>query len=343
MKSTNYLFQAIGLALLLGLFSCKNNSPEGQPAKGEASTTQASTPAIEELTQKIKSTPNSAQLYASRGVLWYEHENFDQGIADLEQAIQLDSTKPEYFHTLADFYMDYYKSKMALNTMQRAAANFPNRIPTLLKLSEYQLILQLYNDALFTLERIRAQEPLNADMFYMFGRVFTEMDKKDQAIAAFQSAVESNPDLQDAWVLLADLLAEKGNPIAAKYYENALRLDSNNIDALHAKAYYLSNRKNDLQGAIAIYKKINTIDPQYADGYYNTGLIYLDMDSVEQAYKNFDLAIKMAPTFADAYYHRGLAAEMKGNAQQAIADYENVLNFDPEFEGAKAGLKRLKK
>ena len=36
-------------------------------------------------------------------------------------------------------------------------------------------------------------------------------------------------------------------------------IDSSNIDVLHAQAYYYSNVKNDLQEAIRIYKKINTI------------------------------------------------------------------------------------
>ena len=342
MKITNLLVHLLWLALLPGLFSCKNTPSNEPPEAGPATATEAGTPAINELTAKIAQSPNSAELYATRGRLWYEHENPDQGIANLSKAIELDSTRAEYFHTLADIYMDYYKSRLALNTMERAAAAFPKRIPTLLKLAEFQLILQQHKEALFTLERIRAIKPLNPEMFFMFGNVFSDMGRKEEAITAYQSAVENNPDLLDAWVKLADLLAEKNNPIAAKYYDNALRLDSNNIDALHAKAYYLSNRKNDLLGAIAIYKKINTLDPQYADGYYNSGLIYLDMDSLNQAYKNFDLAVKMAPTFADAYFHRGVVAEMKGDVKQAIADYENVLNFDPDYESAKEGLKRLK-
>ncbi len=91
-----------------------------------------------------------------------------------------------------------------------------------------------------------------------------------------------------------------------------------------------------------LYRKINVIDPQYSEGYYNIGLIYLDMDSVEQAFKSFDLAIKVAPEFAEAYFHRGLAAEMKGNKAQARSDYENTLRINPNFEGAKAGVARMK-
>ena len=110
---------------------------------------------------------------------------------------------------------------------------------------------------------------------------------------------------------------------------------------MHAQAYYFSNIKNDLTEAIRVYKKINTIDPQYVEGYFNIGLIYLDMDSVQQAYQSFDIASKYAPENADVYYHRGVAAEMLGDNPQALADYKTVLNFDPSYASAKAGVQRL--
>lgn len=339
MKSKNYPILLAALSVLL-LFAACGNDPK--PAEAAETTTVGGTPQIQDISKKISETPTNASLYATRGALWYENENFDEGIADLEKAIQLDSMKPEYYHVLADMYMDYYKSRQGLSVMEKAGLLFPDRVPTLLKLAEFQLIVKQHTPALATLQRIQMREPLNPEMFFMFGNVFSDMGKTDQAITAYQSAVENDPGLVDAWVKLANLLAEKGSPQAEKYFDNAIKADTGSMAALHAKAYYLSNKKNDLKGAIQLYKKINTIDPQYAEGYYNVGLIYLDMDSVQQAYKSFDLAVKIAPEFAEAYYHRGLAAEMKGDKAQARSDYENVLRISPDFEGAKAGVQRVK-
>ncbi len=338
----NYLIFVLSLSLLL-YWSCSNSGNADNEGGTPQSTVLSGHPTIDKLTRQIAEYPDRASLYANRGAAWYENENYDEGIADLEKAISLDSTKAGYYHVLADMYMDYYRSRLGLVTMEKAGALFPDRVPTLLKLSEFQLILQQHKDALFTLERIRKIDPQNAEMMFMFGRVFKDMGRKEEAIGAFQSAVENDPDLLDAWVNLAELLAEKDSPLVGKYFDNALRLDSNNIQALHSKAFYLSNKKNDLEGAIKLYKKINTVDPQYVEGYYNTGLLYLDMDSLERAYQSFDIAVKYAPQYPDAYYHRGVAAEMMGKTGQAVADYKNVLNLDPDFAGAKAGLDRLQK
>ena len=137
----NYLSLAIAFFILL-IFSCGGNETSTETETGETPQTFIGHPTIDKLTQQISETPNSAALYAARAGAWYENENYDEGIADLEKAIELDSTKAEYYHVLADMYMDYYKSRLALNTMKRAGETFPQRIPTLLKLSEFQLILE---------------------------------------------------------------------------------------------------------------------------------------------------------------------------------------------------------
>ena len=336
----NYLILAL-ISSFFFLCSCGEKTIKNDKATNGEEYQHTGNPAVDKITKELAETPNNASLYAARGAAWYENENFDEGIADLEKAISMDSSKVQYYHVLADMYMDYYRSRLALNTMKKAAAVFPDRLPTLLKLAEFQLILEQHNDALFTLERIRGIDPLNAEMFYMFGRVFMDTERNTEAMNAFQSAVENDPELIDAWVKLADLISDKNTALAEKYYDNALRVDAKNIEALHAKAYYLSNKKNDLYGAIGLYKEINTVDPQYVDGYFNTGLIYLDMDSLKQAYQSFDIAVKYAPESPNAYYHRGVAAEMMGNKKQALADFKTVLNFDPEFASAKTGVDRL--
>jgi len=334
------LCQLVALFLLSASFTtCEDDPSKEAPATDKAPKTGNA--ALEELSQKIAAKPADANLYAARAGIYNEIGGQDEAIADLQKAIALDSLNPTYYHALADIYLDYFKSRQALETMKKAAAVFPKRIPTLLKLSEFQWILKQYNDALFTLERIRAIDPQNAEMFFLFGNVFKEMGNAKRAINAFQSAVENDPDLVDAWINLGQLWSEKGEPIAEKFFDNALRVDSNNIEAIVAKAYYLANKKNDLPGAVKLYKKINVIDPQKEEGYYNLGLLYLDMDSLERAYQSFDLAVKVNPTFIMGYYYRGVAAEMKGDLANAKTNYEDVLNFAPDYEKAKKALERV--
>ena len=113
-----------------------------------------------------------------------------------------------------------------------------------------------------------------------------------------------------------------------------------NIFAIHAKADYLRNQ-NQLQEAIELYKQINVIDPNFETGYYNAGLLYMELDSVAQAYQLFDLTLKTSPTHIRAYYYRGLASEVMGNKAQAANDYQQALNLAPGYERAQQALARL--
>lgn len=297
-------------------------------------------PAIDQLTQKIAQNPDDPSLYAARAGLFYEKEGYDEAIRDLQKALSYDSTNVEYLHALADSYLDYYQSRQALEIMEKAAALYPQRIPTLLKLSEFQLILKRYDESMRTVDQILRNDPQNADAYLMFGLNFKEKQDTVRAINSFQKAVELNPDLIDAWINLGQLHAGLGNKIAAQYFNTALTIDPGNVDALHAKAQYLQDN-NNLSGAIEVYKKINTVDSQYEEAYYNTGLLYLDLDSIPQAKTAFDVAIKVNPTFVQAYYFRGIAAEMLGNKTQAKADFEQALKLAPDYQAAQEALNQL--
>lgn len=227
-----------------------------------------------------------------------------------------------------------------MSTMIKAATLYPKRIPTLLKLSEFQLILKQHDKSINTINEILKLEPLNSEAFFMLGMNFKEQGNIDRAIGSFQTAVENNPDLVDGWINLGKLHAEKGSHLAKYYFENAVKVAPENITALHSKAEFL-HFSDELEAAIATYKKINTLDPDYSESLFNTGIIYLEMDSLSKAKAHFNMAVESSPTYIIAYYYRGLVEEMQGNMAAAKKDYQNALNFNPNFERAQVALARL--
>ncbi|MFK7980321.1 MAG: tetratricopeptide repeat protein [Saprospiraceae bacterium] len=298
-------------------------------------------PAIDGLSVAIADNPNDPSLYAKRADMFYQNEGYDEAIIDLQRALSFDSTNVEYLHLLADVYLDYYQSYPAINTMMKAATLYPTRIPTLLKLSEFQLILKQYDKSINTINEVLRLEQLNAEAYFMLGLNFKEQGDIDRAMGSFQTAVENNPDLVDAWINLGQLHAEKGSKLAKFYFENAVKVAPDNITALHAKAEFL-HFSDDRQGAIETYRQINAIDPDYSESFFNTGIIYLEMDSLAEAKKHFNMAVETSPTYIIAYYYRGLVLEMEGNIAGAKKDYQTTLNFNPAFERAQEALERLK-
>ena len=141
--------------------------------------------------------------------------------------------------------------------------------------------------------------------------VLKEQNAEDKALGAFQKAVDFDSDNKDAFIELGKIYTNKGNPVALKYFDNALQLDSLDFNARMAKAFYLQT-KNQIKEAISEYKKILAIDPRYENALFNIGLLYLDSDSLDLAAKHFNIVVNEAPTFYKAYYYRGFIAEKQG-------------------------------
>ncbi len=334
----------LGLMLVLHLTACGDgtpNDPSADPAAASTTSTEDPKTLLGQLDQAIEQEPLNGDLYYQRAKLYYDRESFDEAIADMAQAIQIDSVNADFHHLLADIFLDYYKSRQALMTMERAARLHPERIPTLLKLSEFQHILRQHDASFKTLDQILKLDPQNAEAYFMMGLNLREIDKENRAIDAFQTAVEIDPDLKDAWVLLGDLFSKQDNPIALRYYDNAILLDSTSIDYIYAKANYLHQR-GELSEASELYRKILRLDPQNADAYYNMGLVYMEQDSLQRGAEHFELATQTDPLFVKAYFYRGLAAEEMGDLAAAKGFYEQTLKLQPDFERARDALAALK-
>ncbi|GLR18636.1 tetratricopeptide repeat protein [Portibacter lacus] len=319
--------------------SCK---PEKVEQQAPSVSIASDDPVLVGLTNAIAEDPNNADTYYERARILGDRELYDPAIDDLKKAISIDSSKAEYYHLLSDTYLDYFKSGEALDIMEKVVEKFPDRIPSLLKLAELQLILKQYDASFFTVQKIMNQDKQNAEAFFMLGMIYRAQGDKDRAINSFQSAVELDPEIIDAWVILGDLFAEKDFKIAGRYYDNAIRLDPENLQAYHAKAFYLQN-SNRTSEAIKIYKEINQRDPQYTDAYLNTGILYLDQDSLPQAFEHFDILVKIDPQNYLGYYYRGITRMFQGDKDGARADLNQALVFNSTFEKAQIALSELDK
>jgi tetratricopeptide (TPR) repeat protein len=328
-----YLF--ILSVLIFIMASCKPESDTAQLIQSGSGD-----PAIDGISSLIQKDQNNANLYFDRAKLYYERQAYDQSINDLEIATKLDSTNPVFYHVLADVYLDYYRSRNALRTMQKVNKLFPERIPSMLKLSEVQLILKQYEESVRTVNQIIKIDPQNAEAYFMLGMNFRELKDTKRAINSFQTATEMDPDLIDAWIILGNLFEEANNPIAIQYFDNAIRVAPENIQALHSKAFYLQN-SNKLVDAISIYKQINRLKPQYADAYLNTGILYLELDSINQAYEHFNILVNIEPGNHLAHYYRGISNLYLSKSEAAKSDFESCLNLNPDFLKAQEALDQL--
>jgi tetratricopeptide (TPR) repeat protein len=328
------------LLFLSILSSACTNDPE----PGKQVTGPQVDPGLAALSQQIEASPEKDSLLFERASLYYMMEGYDEALRDLNRAMQIDSMQPAYYHLLADVLLDYARpndSRRAIDVLKLATERFPDRILTMLKLSEFQLIVRQHNEALATLNKVLERDPQSSEGFFMTGRVALDMGDTSRAISAFQRSGQLDSDNIDVWMFLGRIFSNKNSPLAIQYFDNALRLDSTLLEAREFKGVYYK-RRGEFDEAFEIYKDIIVRNPDYSNAYFDMGMIYLELDSLRDAQKNFDLAIKTDPLFVRAYYYRGVSYETEGKVEDAINDYKQAAKMAPSFEEPKAALERLK-
>ncbi len=88
------------------------------------------------------------------------------------------------------------------------------------------------DEAMATLRRVLASEPMSAESYLLLGKIHLRRGDIDQAISSFKTSVFWDNRLIEAHVSLGKIYVEKGDCLQAKNYAaSALEIDSDNQDA----------------------------------------------------------------------------------------------------------------
>lgn len=297
-------------------------------------------PTLEQLNILVDKTPKDEKLLFERAKYFYKNEKYKEAIADMRNVLKIDSLNPIYYHSLSDIYMDAAQSRFAIKTMQDLIAIYPERIPSLLKLSELYFIVKQYDKSITTINSILYLSPDNPEAYFMLGVNFKEMKQLAKAKNSFLTAVENNPEHINAWLELGQLAEIQNDTTAVTYFKNAVLVAPQNIEALHYLAYYYQNNGN-LPEALNTYRKISALNPNYTSAYFNSGIIYLKLDSIQQAFNNFNILVNIDRGNPKAYYFRGMSHYLGGNDEAAKMDFLQALKIYPEYEEAKTMLEKI--
>lgn len=200
----------------------------------------------------------TADQYNLRGLKHYNKENFEEALADYNQAIEINSTKAYYFNNRGALYLNQGKLNKAL--------------------ADFNTAIEL--------------APKIATFFSNRGAVYRKQDKFDEALADFNQAIALAPDTVKYYKNLG--IEFDSDP--AKYFKNRGNLykDKGNFDealadfnqaiALNgpepAKLYNYRGDCKKAQGklaeAIADYVQAIKLDPEYDNPINTLSLILED-------------------------------------------------------------------
>ncbi len=323
---------------VLLMTSCGPDAGEGEK---DNNTEQNLPEALQALNKAIEENPDNALLYNQRAIYYLEQKKPELALADVNKAIELDADNPVYYRSLSDIYFAMGKPDRCREALNKAIQVDDHDTTAYLKMAELEFYFKEYKKTFEYLNKALSLDERNAKAFFIRGIAYKELGDTAKAVKSLQMAVENDQEYYHAYMQLGLIHAAKHNPLAVDYYNNALNINPESIEAYYGLGMFYQEHE-EYNRAIEAYTTILKIDPAYKAAHFNLGYIHLVYLRVfDVAAKHFSDAIKADPNYAEAYYNRGYCYELLGDVMNAKKDYQQATMVRPNYQKAIDGLNRI--
>lgn len=294
----------------------------------------------------IVQDPTDAGRYVDRAAWHLRQGRVSEGLQDLDLALEADSTYASAWSAKADALYLTQAFEPCIAHLDQCLDVAPSHIPCLLRRAEMHVHLRQYEDAFDRLNAVLRLQPLNREAYWMKGMIYRDQGNVDNAKSSFQTSVEVDPNFFDGYIALGLTYANAKDTLAFGYFETAIELNPNSVEARYNLAYSLQEFKPTsrayLNRARKEYRDIVDLDPNNAAASFNQGYVHLEyLQDYDSAVHHFSLAIEALPYYHQAFFNRGLANESLGRDADAELDYREALSIKPDYTAAALALERV--
>lgn len=330
--------------------SCSGNSEKtAEKENGQEKKIQKSE--LEILNEAIMAQPNNPIVYINRANYFIEQGQYEDAREDANRALKLDPNNAEVAYTKGVTLIQTGQVDMSIPFFEHAIELDTNHARSYLKLAYINLAIPDFDKSIALINKALKINKYMAEPYWLKGKWYELQEKYELAASSYQTAIERNPDYYDAYLSQGVLHDKLNNPIAIQYFQSAIDLKPNSIEAWRLMAMSYKDHQ-EFDQAILIFDTIITIDSTFEVAYFDKGTTLLDLcfdyntkaknDSlINEALVLFNKAITLNDNYVPARYNRGLCYEELGNKKKAREEYKKVLTLEPNYDLAVKGMNRL--
>jgi tetratricopeptide (TPR) repeat protein len=245
-----------------------------------------------------------------------------------QQALALDPNHADSLHLLGLLSLDAGQYDHALEWISRAIRQEPKAV-YLTSLGSTLVNQGRTDEALKAFDKAVQLKPLDADLWRNLGAVLIEVKRPADAILSFQHALKLNPRHWDAAKMVALLLYQSERfQDALPYYNLCDELEPNHFQTLYMRALTLQ-KLGRLDEALADNKRALALDPANADTYGNIGHVLMSSGRNEEALSWFDRSLELQPNSAATLMNKAIALGAMRRFAEAVSWYDRSLELQP--------------
>lgn len=240
--------------------------------------------AIEAYSHAIELKSGYAHAYNNRGISYRENGEYNRAIRDCSMALELDKDDFKAYNNRGNAYVDKGDNDRAIDDFNMAVRLQPDR----------------------------------AESYSNRGNAYSAKGEHERAIKDYDKAIALNPTLTESYSNRGAAYAGKGEyDRAIEDYNKAIELNPNSAEAYSNRGAAFV-RKGEHDRAIEDYDKAIGLKPDLAEAYTNRGNAFSAKGEIDRAIIEHDRAIEL--NFAEAYYNCGVVWLQRGEFEKARAD-----------------------
>jgi tetratricopeptide (TPR) repeat protein len=211
--------------------------------------------------------------------------------------------------------------------------------------NEFQYGLELSEQgfdapAVAVFERVAKLDP-TAITLYNLGTLYLKRGNPLGARAAFERALEMQPEYAEASNTLGALLAQSGAvPAAIEKFRAALQTRPDFPDALNNLGFALFQTGQAAQ-AFELYQKALALQPGFPEALNNLGIFFGRQGDLDRARSYFQQAVEKRSSYGEAANNLALVLNAQGDTEAAITVLQKAVEENPSFEMTYVTLSRI--
>jgi len=284
---------------------------------------------IAELKKAIELDPKNMQVYIDLARAYFAANDPTAAEATLKKALTLDPRSMEILSALGDFYVTTGKPDQAEIIYKQALEITPQSEEIYLRLAAFYQRFNKLTEAETTLQKLAAMKPQDEKPHIYLGDLFNWLGQPDKALASYQHATEVNPSSIAARDMLISQYLDMGKTGEAETKVKDI-LDKNNRD-LSGRYFDARIRlaKGNVDEAISLLQGVIQDEPKFALAHHFLGMAFLQKRQMVRARGGFAEAVKLnpnEPNFRTALARIYLA---EGSADLAIEHAQAAIQLNP--------------